>query len=516
MGALFMMSTILCVVLGAIAVVLLLLLLSYSKTSASFEQGMERIADGDLTKKIKSSKNPVIKKVIGYTNDFIINVRLLIGKSTEICDKILNYCEDINTKMREIEDNVKENVTTIKTISVHMDNQQEQMISVKENMEEIVTKQEEVVHNADTLEQYAMDMKDSIKESNDMFDNLMEKIQSSFELEERLAEKLKELNAGAEEIRAISDTVKEISETTNLLSLNASIEAARAGEAGRGFAVVAEEIRKLAEMSAVQAEEIQRITNKVETDISEVSGTMQNNLEVMQGSYEYAKNTSEKFTGMDDNSQQTLYSIKNITSAIDNQEKKLKNIETSINAISDFVLHTTEEIRDTAERSEMELEVISKMTGNIKELGHMNQDMAATVSSFAKNYVLDSKTKEYIQNAFGIMEKVAMEGNIISLEENRCNKTLREYIHQYPFFALLTVLDGQGDTMGITLDDGPREELYANFAHRPYFKEAIQGKNYQSEPYISMDTNGYCIALSVPVRQGGKIIGIVMADLSLD
>jgi len=84
-----------------------------------------------------------------------------------------------------------------------------------------------------------------------------------------------ELSQNMKSINDISEAIQSISQQTNLLALNAAIEAARAGTAGRGFAVVAEEVRKLANESALSTKNITNITQKIILDTKKVLTVMQ-------------------------------------------------------------------------------------------------------------------------------------------------------------------------------------------------------------------------------------------------
>lgn len=99
----------------------------------------------------------------------------------------------------------------------------------------------------------------SCGESAKLVEALSARALSSSALMTDLDHAMRSIQTSGGKITGILRELDELSFQTNLLSLNASVEAARAGAAGAGFAVVAEEVRRLAQRSALASEESRQL-----------------------------------------------------------------------------------------------------------------------------------------------------------------------------------------------------------------------------------------------------------------
>lgn len=85
---------------------------------------------------------------------------------------------------------------------------------------------------------------------------------------QRVTDKFQVVSDRASSIDQVVVAMTKVADQSNLLALNAAIEADKAGEKGAGFAVVAQEIRRLADQSAIATLEIEALIQDMQGAVS--------------------------------------------------------------------------------------------------------------------------------------------------------------------------------------------------------------------------------------------------------
>lgn len=246
---------------------------------AALEDSVNKLANGHMTQKFSYPRqdeigalyellNKMRTAILGYVQDIEKNLNTMaagdlvtttdmkyIGDYEPIQRNINHIRQTLCAEMESMGDMAEQVAVSSGEVSKVSQSLAEGAMSQNESVQDLQNKIHATMAENAKVESFVEQARQSSRLTNDS-------IEMSRRQMDNVVAAMHDISAASEEIRSILGTLDEITGQTSLLSLNASIEAARAGEAGRGFAVVAEEVRKLAEQSALSTQNIQMLINK--------------------------------------------------------------------------------------------------------------------------------------------------------------------------------------------------------------------------------------------------------------
>lgn len=114
-----------------------------------------------------------------------------------------------------------------------------------------------------------------------------------------------------------------------------------------------------------------------------------------------------------------------------------------------------------------------------------------------------------LQAAMALVETLSESDGLAAMDGEKVKQILLTVQKHHPHFELLFVMDEKGDQIART------SGKLTNRKDREYFKRALAGEVFVSQPYISVFTDKPAITVSAPIRRNGQIVGVFAADISL-
>lgn len=299
----------------------------------------------------------------------------IVEESTAKLDININN----NNNNLQLINGTNNNITeSIKEISIGSANQRDSLLNCKDSMDK-AKDMFELTYNA-TLQSNSVsnESKLIVDESVDIVKDMNNQINNISKATEKSKEVMKELVDNSRKVSELLGSIENISAQTNMLALNAAIEASRAGEAGKGFGVVAEEIRNLAEQSAIIVKKIDEVindmknsTNKASEEIDNVEVSSNNGVSIMLKVDDSFEKLGESFNLIKDNLEggvNYIESLRKLFLNIFQETDTILEIAGEQSASTDATLQEAEQQNKKLNEVSEAMNEINRLSNNLREI----------------------------------------------------------------------------------------------------------------------------------------------------
>ncbi|MDL4839344.1 methyl-accepting chemotaxis protein [Aquibacillus rhizosphaerae] len=379
----------------------------------------------------------------------------------------------------------------------------EKMSEIESSAVKISTVSEEIHENSQTSYQELMNSLGSLDMLHDKMDSLLKSHYT-------LITQMNQLETHSQEINKVIDTIGAISQRTSILALNATIEAARSGEEGKGFAVVANEVGNLANQTSEAVTQTRSNLQLIQDEISRTTNMVNDETVQVEDGSNQLKDVIKLLNSFKSNLETITSMVSNSTQAVGEQTGSVQEIAALLEEISnmsiknkDHVYSVTLDMDEQFKSSEEVLSISESLTSTSNAL----QEIIKSDENIAEIQVDETVVQAISEEITTLLAKEPL----YQLNQEHHASLLHAFFERHT--DMEAVWSNRKD--GTFVYSNPPAGL-VNAKARPWFMEAMKGKAYMSDVYISALTKNICISLSYPVYKDEEIVGMIGVDLAIN
>lgn len=306
---------------------------------------VEQIAQGDLASANSRIGDHENKHSVLEADMLWSAVEKMIGSLLSLVSQAQKSSVALVSSANQIRATSRSQETTMQEFEGHVAHVAAAIREISATSQELVRTMVDLKGNAAEAARLAVDGKQGLSGMEKMLDRLARQT-----LE--IAAKLAHINEKTNNIGMVVTTITKVAEQTNLLSLNAAIEAEKAGEYGLGFSVVAQEIRRLADQTAVATLDIERIVKEMQSSVTAGVMEMDRFAEDVRASVSSGETISQQLTEVINKVEELNPRFEKVSESMQMQSQGARQISDSMVQLNDAARNLADSFRNFNEAAD--------------------------------------------------------------------------------------------------------------------------------------------------------------------
>ncbi|WP_249660685.1 methyl-accepting chemotaxis protein [Lysinibacillus fusiformis] len=375
------------VVIGVAIIIGIFVIWQYASSMAKpinrVVQAMERFAEGDLTQESMSIRSKdEIGKLANAMNQMQAKLKDMIHNIAQASDLINTSSKELSQSANEVNMGAEQVAITMNELASGAEGQAHHSNELTSLMERFTADLRETNQHGEHIHQSSVEVLGLTNEGSQLMTSSNSQMSKIDGIVQNAVEKVKNLDAQAQEISKLVVVIKDIADQTNLLALNAAIEAARAGEHGKGFAVVADEVRKLAEQVAFSVNDITSIVTNIQQDFDVVTSSLEDGYQEVKEGTNQIKATSETFTTISHSINNVVESVQLISSNLSKVTEDGQKMNSAIQEIAAVAEESAAGVEQTTATTEQTSSSMEVMAGKSAQLSTLALELKTLIAQF--------------------------------------------------------------------------------------------------------------------------------------